>query len=51
MQLAPVNDEVTIDDLTLDPYSFYHQARERTPIVTVKSLGRTLLTKLPTRNM
>jgi cytochrome P450 len=45
MQLAPVNDEVTIDDLTLDPYSFYHQARERTPIVTVKSLGRTLLTK------
>ena len=45
MPLAPENDAVSIDDLTLDPYAFYKQARAHHPVVRVKSVGRTMLTK------
>ncbi|MDA7599826.1 cytochrome P450 [Alphaproteobacteria bacterium] len=45
MPLAPVNDKVSIDDLTIDPYGFYRLARANHPVVTVKSVGRTMLTK------
>ncbi|MFD1343388.1 cytochrome P450 [Litorisediminicola beolgyonensis] len=42
---APVDDQTTIRDLTLDPYPIYTKFRKETPVITVKSAGRTLLTK------
>jgi len=45
MPLAPVNDSVGIDALTLDPYPIYRQMRAETPVVRVTSVGRTFLTK------
>ena len=45
MPLAPENDLVSIDDLTRDPYGFYKTARAHHPVVRVKSVGRTMLTK------
>lgn len=45
MPLAPVNDSVGIDALTLDPYPIYRQMRATTPVVRVTSVGRTFLTK------
>jgi cytochrome P450 len=42
MPLAPSDDQITIDALTWDPYSIY---RAEAPVLRVKSVGRTLLTK------
>ena len=45
MPLPPVDDQISIGDLTNDPYSFYRRARAEHPVVTVKAVGRTMLTK------
>jgi cytochrome P450 len=45
MPLPPVDDRIAIRDLATDPYSFYRKARADHPVVTVKAVGRTLLTK------
>ena len=45
MPLPPVDDQISINDLTTDPYSFYRKARAHYPVVTVKAVGRTMLTK------
>ena len=45
MPRPPVDDQITIGALTANPYSFYRQARAQHPVVTVTSLGRTMLTK------
>jgi cytochrome P450 len=45
MPLAPSDDQITIDALTWDPYSIYRRLRAEAPVLRVKSVGRTLLTK------
>ena len=45
MPLAPVNSEVGMDRLTLDPYPIYRRMRAETPVVRVESVKRTFLTK------
>jgi cytochrome P450 len=45
MGLAPIDDAITIQALTSDPYPLYKQMRAGTPVLRVKALGRTLLTK------
>ena len=45
MPRPPVDDQISIGSLTTDPYSFYRQARASHPVVTVTSVGRTMLTK------
>lgn len=45
MAFAPTDETITIDQLTRDPYSVYRRLRAETPVVTVKSIGRTMLTK------
>ena len=42
---APVDDTVTIERLTVDPYPVYKRMRAETPVVKVTSVGRTFLTK------
>ncbi len=43
--LAPLDDSITIQQLTLDPYPIYKRLRAEAPVLRVKSVGRTLLTK------
>ena len=45
MAFAPTDETITIDQLTRDPYAVYRRLRAETPVVTVRSIGRTLLTK------
>lgn len=45
MTLAPLDEEITIAALTDDPYPIYKRLRAETPVLRVKALGRTLLTK------
>ena len=45
MPTAPINDDVTIEQLTLDPYSVYKRFRAEAPVVRVTSVKRTMLTK------
>jgi len=45
MALAPFDDVITIDHLTTDPYPIYKRLRAEAPVLRVKSVGRTLLTK------
>ena len=45
MPLPPVDDQISFDDLTTDPYRFYRKARAAHPVITVKAVGRTMLTK------
>jgi len=45
MSLAPTDDQITIDQLTRDPYPIYRRLRAEAPVCRVKSVGRTLLTK------
>lgn len=45
MQLAPLDETITIADLTRDPYPIYQRLRRDAPVLRVKSVGRTLLTK------
>jgi len=44
-QLAPIDDSITINQLTLDPYPIYQRLRAEQPVLRVKSVGRTFLTK------
>lgn len=43
--LAPEDDTITIPDLVLDPYPIYRRLRAQTPVLRVKAVGRTMLTK------
>jgi cytochrome P450 len=43
--LAPLDETITIDQLTLDPYPIYKRLRAESPVLRVKSVGRTFLTK------
>ncbi|QHQ36524.1 cytochrome P450 [Algicella marina] len=45
MALAPLDETITIDQLTNDPYPIYRRLRAEAPVLRVKSVGRTLLTK------
>jgi cytochrome P450 len=45
MPLAPVNTDVGMDQLTLDPYPIYRRMRAVTPVVRVEGVKRTFLTK------
>lgn len=45
IQRAPLDDRITIDQLTRDPYAIYRRLRAEAPVLRVKALGRTLLTK------
>lgn len=45
MGLAPLDETISIQALTRDPYPLYKQMRAETPVLRVKALGRTLLTK------
>ena len=42
---APLDDTITIQQLTLDPYPIYKRLRAEAPVLRVKAVGRTLLTK------
>ena len=42
---APVDERITIAQLTSDPYPLYARMRAETPVLKVACLGRTLLTK------
>jgi cytochrome P450 len=41
----PVNTDITLDQLTRDPYAIYRKLRAETPVVRVPSINRILLTK------
>lgn len=43
--LAPLDETITIADLTRDPYPIYQRLRRDAPVLRVKSVGRTFLTK------
>src|SRR5438105_12354062 len=43
--LAPLDESITIDELTRDPYPIYKRLRREAPVLRVKSVGRTFLTK------
>ncbi len=43
--LAPIDNDITIDQLTDDPYPIYKRLRAEAPVLRVSSVGRTLLTK------
>lgn len=45
MALAPVNDAVTLQQLTNDPYPIYRRMRAQTPIVSVPAANRIMVTK------
>lgn len=45
MPTPPVDDTVTIDDLTRDPYAVYKRFRAESPVIRVSSARRTLLVK------
>ncbi len=45
MPLAPLDDTITLSQLTNNPYPAYREFRAKTPVLRVKALGRTLLTK------
>jgi hypothetical protein len=43
--LAPLDETITIAKLTRDPYPIYRRLRREAPVLRVKSVGRTFLTK------
>lgn len=45
MALAPLDDTITLDQLTLDPYPIYRRLRAEAPVLRVASARRTFLTK------
>ncbi len=45
MPQAPFDDTITIHQLTHDPYPVYRRLRAETPVLRVKAVGRTMLTK------
>lgn len=42
---VPVNTDISLDQLTRDPYSIYRKLRAESPVVRVPSINRILLTK------
>ncbi len=42
---APLDETITLDQLDRDPYPIYKRLRAEAPVLRVKSVGRTLLTK------
>lgn len=45
MALAPLDTEITLDQLTLDPYPIYRRLRATAPVLRVAAARRTFLTK------
>jgi cytochrome P450 len=45
MPLAPADEGITFDQLTLDPYPIYRRMRAETPVIRVPSVQRTFLVK------
>ena len=43
--MAPLDESITIEQLTRDPYPIYRRLRREAPVLRVKSVGRTFLTK------
>ena len=43
--LAPFDEEITLQQLDENPYPIYQKLRRETPVLRVKATGRTLLTK------
>src|SRR4029078_6449156 len=43
--LAPLDETITIAELTREPYPIYRRVRRETPVLRGKSVRRTLLTK------
>lgn len=43
--LAPLDEEITFDQLHLDPYPIYRRLRAEAPVLRVRSIGRTFLTR------
>lgn len=43
--LAPLDDQITLDQLNVDPFPIYRRLRAEAPVLRVKSAGRTFLTK------
>lgn len=44
-ELAPFDEEITLDQLDQAPFPIYRRLRAQAPVLRVKSIGRTLLTK------
>jgi cytochrome P450 family 104 len=42
---APLDETITFDQLDRDPYPIYRRLRAQSPVLRVRSVGRTLLTK------
>lgn len=42
---APLDEVITLDQLNVDPFPIYKRLRREAPVLRVKSVGRTLLTK------
>ncbi|MDF0600802.1 cytochrome P450 [Psychromarinibacter sp. C21-152] len=45
MPQAPFDDTITYNQLVNDPYAVYRRLRAETPVVRVKAVGRTMITK------
>ncbi|KFE34918.1 cytochrome P450 [Thioclava atlantica] len=45
MALAPLDEEITLEQLNADPYPIYRRLRAQSPVLRVASAGRTFLTK------
>ena len=45
VDLAPLDEEITLQQLDEDPYPIYQRLRRDAPVLRVKATGRTLLTK------
>lgn len=43
--LAPLDDTITIAELTRNPYPIYRRLRREAPVLRVKNIGRTMLTR------
>ena len=45
VDLAPLDEDITLQQLDLDPYPIYQRLRREAPVICVKASGRTMLTK------
>ena len=45
LDVAPLDETITLEALSADPYPIYNRLRAEAPVLRVKSTGRTLLTK------
>ena len=43
--LAPLDETISLHDMDRDPFPIYRRLRAQAPVVRVKSVGRTLLTR------